>query len=98
MIIVDELLKAREAQGKPIRVGMLGAGFMGQGLTNQIIHSVPGMRMVAVYSRKLKRALDVFSYAGFEDIIQASNQTELDDAILAGRAVVTEDAILLARS
>ena len=33
MIIVDTALKAREEQGKPIRVGLIGAGFMGQGLT-----------------------------------------------------------------
>ena len=32
MIIVDNALKAREAEGKPIRVGMIGAGFMGAGL------------------------------------------------------------------
>src|SRR5437763_716413 len=36
MIIVDNALKARQEQGKPIRVGMVGAGFMGQGLTNQV--------------------------------------------------------------
>ena len=29
-------------EGRPIRVGMVGAGFMGQGLTNQIVNSVPG--------------------------------------------------------
>jgi predicted homoserine dehydrogenase-like protein len=51
MILVDNALKAREQSGKPIRVGMVGAGFMGQGLTNQITHSVPGMRMAAVYNR-----------------------------------------------
>ena len=51
MIIVDNALKAREAAGQPIRVGMVGAGFMGQGLTNQITHSVPGMRMAAIYNR-----------------------------------------------
>src|SRR5271165_5308811 len=98
MIIIDELLKAREAQGKPIRVGMLGAGFMGQGLTNQITNSVPGMRMVAVYSRKLQRALDVFSYSGRTDPIQATTQTQLDEAIRAAKPVVTEDPFLLARS
>ena len=30
MIIVDNALRAREAQGKPVRVGMIGAGFMGK--------------------------------------------------------------------
>jgi predicted homoserine dehydrogenase-like protein len=98
MIIVDDLLKAREAQGKPIRVGMLGAGFMGQGLTNQLTNSVPGMRMVAVSNRKLQRALDVFSYSGLKDAVEASTQTSLDESIRAGRPVVTEDPMLLARS
>ena len=62
MILVDNALKAREQSGKPIRVGMVGAGFMGQGLTNQITHSVPGMRMAAVYNRRPERARHVFHY------------------------------------
>ena len=32
MIIVDTALQAREAEGRPIRVALLGAGFMSQGL------------------------------------------------------------------
>jgi predicted homoserine dehydrogenase-like protein len=51
MIIVDKALKVREQERRPIRVGMIGSGFMGQGLTNQITHSVPGMRMAAIYNR-----------------------------------------------
>ena len=35
MIIVDNALKAREREGRPIRVGMIGAGFMAQGLANR---------------------------------------------------------------
>jgi predicted homoserine dehydrogenase-like protein len=48
MIIVDRALRAREEEGRPIRVGMLGAGFMAQGLANQIRNSVPGMNIVAI--------------------------------------------------
>ena len=98
MVLVDSALRAREAQGKPIRVGMVGAGFMGQGLTNQIVHSVPGMRMVAVSNRHLKRAVDVYTYAGLTDIVEASTQGQLNDAIRTGKPVVTEDAYLVARS
>ena len=54
MIIVDTALREREARNRPIRVGMIGAGFMGQGLTNQIENSVPGMRMAAVQNRHLR--------------------------------------------
>src|SRR5215475_14379122 len=98
MIIVDNALKAREGQSRPIRVGMLGAGFMAQGLTNQITNSVPGMSMVAISNRKAKRAHDVYNYAGFEETVEATTQGQLEDAIRAGKPVVTEDAFLLAKS
>jgi predicted homoserine dehydrogenase-like protein len=97
MILVDTALQAREAEGKPIRVGMIGAGFMARGLTNQIVNSVPGMRVVAVYNRNLPRAVDAFRYAGLEPVV-AETQKALDEQIAAGRAVATEDAMLLARS
>jgi predicted homoserine dehydrogenase-like protein len=98
MIIVDNALKAREAEGRPIRVASIGAGFMGQGLTNQIINSVPGMRMVAAYNRRGQRAIDMFAYAGREDAVAAATQGEVEDAIAAGKPVITEDPYLLARS
>ncbi len=98
MIIVDRALKAREEQGKPIRVGLIGAGFMGQGLTNQIVHSVPGMRMAAIYNRKPERALNVYRYAGCEDVRSASNQADLDEAIGRGLPVVAEDPYTICRS
>jgi predicted homoserine dehydrogenase-like protein len=98
MIIVDNALKAREAEGRPIRVACIGAGFMGQGLTNQIVNSVPGMRMVAGYNRSAQRALDMFAYAGRTDAVVATTPDQVEDAIRAGRPVVTEDAYLLTRS
>lgn len=98
MILVDNALQARQAQGKPIRVGLIGAGFMGQGLTNQLVNSVPGMRMAAIYGRNLKKALHLYNYAGIQDVLVAATQNQLDDAIRAGKAVITEDAFLLARS
>jgi predicted homoserine dehydrogenase-like protein len=52
MWIVDTELKARADQNRPIRVGIVGAGFMCQGLTNQIVNSTPGMRVVAITNRR----------------------------------------------
>ncbi len=98
MIIVDNALKAREAAGRPIQVGMVGAGFMGQGLTNQITNSVPGMRIAAIYNRKPERADGVYRYSGLDDIARVDTQSALDAAILAGRPAVAEDPSLICRS
>ncbi len=98
MIIVDKALEARELEGRPIRVGMIGAGFMAQGLANQIVNSVPGMEMVAVYGRNVERAAEVYRYAGLPEIHEAKTQEELEDAARARRPVVTDDAMLLCRS
>src|SRR5882672_7486528 len=98
MILVDNALRARAAQGKPIRVAIIGAGFMCQGLTNQIVHSTPGMSVVGISNRKVSRALDVFRYAGHDDVVVAETQRQLDDAIHASKPVATEDALLLACS
>src|SRR3954469_19920536 len=98
MIIVDRALKAREEQGKPVRVGMIGAGFMGQGLTNQIVNSVPGMRMAAVYNRKPERALGVYRYAGCEDVAAVGSKEALDETLRRGLPAVAEDPFTICRS
>jgi predicted homoserine dehydrogenase-like protein len=97
MIIVDNALKAREAAGNPIRVGMIGAGFMGRGLLNQVVHSVPGERMVAVYNRHLEKAVEAYRYAGLDPVV-VQHERDLDDAIANDRPAVTDDWTLLTRS
>lgn len=97
MIIVDQALKAREATGKPIRVGMIGSGFMGRGLANQIINSVVGMRLVAISNRNIEKAVRGYTEAGVTPTV-VSSQRALDDAIRAGKPAVSEDAMLLCRS
>ena len=52
MVILDTALRKRAADGNPIRVAMIGAGFMARGIANQIINSVPGMRLVGMARRK----------------------------------------------
>jgi predicted homoserine dehydrogenase-like protein len=98
VILIDTALQARQAQRNPIRVGIFGAGFMTQGLTNQITHSIPGMRVVAISNRRLSRAVDVFRYTGHENVTVAETQSQLDEAIRFTSPVATEDALLLARS
>ncbi len=98
MIIVDNALRTCASAGTPIRVGMLGAGFMGQGLANQITHSVPGMRIAAVYNRRPERAVGVYRYAGVEEVRTCSSQPMLDQTIREGHAAVAEDWAMLCSS
>jgi predicted homoserine dehydrogenase-like protein len=98
MLLLDTALKRREDEGRPIRVGIVGAGFMSQGLANQIAHSTPGMRVVAISNRKPQRALDVLRYSGFETARIVESQAALDKEILAGRPAAAPDAMLIARS
>ena len=98
MIIVDRLLEQREREGRPIRVGLIGAGFMAQGLANTIVNSVKGMNVAAIYGRRLDRAAGVYEYAGLGDAQVVTTQDELEDAIRAERPVITDDPQLLCHS
>src|SRR5882757_2222321 len=98
MILVDHALKARQAEGNPIRVGIIGAGFMTQGLTNQIHQSIPGMEVVAISNRKPERARKIYQYAGRENVVEVTSQSELDKSIKANLPAITDDAFLLTRS
>lgn len=95
MIIIDTLLRKRAAEGRPIRVGLIGAGFMGRGLTNQIVNSVPGMKLVAIANRSVERAIAIYNEAGVTDIATVTRVGALEDAIRSGRAAVTANADLL---
>ncbi len=98
MIIVDRALQARAEAGNPVKVGMIGAGFMGRGIANQIINSVPGMELVAIFNRNLEAAKRAYTEAGIESVQEVTNVTQLEDAIARGAYAVTDDAMLLCRA
>lgn len=95
MIIVDTELKKRAAAGNPVKVALIGAGFMARGITNQIINSVPGMRLVAISNRKVERATDAYRYAGVDEVVEVNTNAALEQAIASGKPAVTADANLL---
>ncbi|TBR59726.1 NAD(P)-dependent oxidoreductase [Westiellopsis prolifica IICB1] len=98
MIIVDRALAARAEAGNPVKVGMIGAGFMGRGIANQIANSVPGMELVAISNRNVDAAKRAYSEAGIENFQVANSVGELEAAIATGGYAVTEDAMLLCRT
>lgn len=98
MIIVDKALQARFEAGNPVKVGMIGAGFMGRGIANQIINSVPGMEIVAISNRNLDGAKRAYAEAGIEDVQVVETVLSLEDAIAKGQCAVTDDAMLLCQA
>lgn len=98
MIIVDNALKARAEAGNPVRVGMIGAGFMGRGIANQIANSVPGMELVAIFNRSIDGAKRAYTEAGIEDVRVVKTVTELEEAIAQNKYSITDDAKLLCQA
>lgn len=98
MIIVDKALQARLEAGNPVKVGMIGAGFMARGIANQIINSVPGMELVAISNRNLAQAKRAYAEAGVESVQVVETVERLEDSIAQRQYAVTEDAMLLCQA
>jgi predicted homoserine dehydrogenase-like protein len=98
MIVIDRELEQRHAEGRPVRVAMVGAGFMGRGIALQISTSVPGMQLVAIANRTLDRARDAYALSGAENVRLVESAAQLEQAIREGRPAVTDDALLVAQA
>ncbi len=93
MIITDILLQQRQRDGRPVRVGVVGPGFMARGMMNHIHNTVPGMEIAAVFARTPAKARSALEYAGYDsaDVTDADNASGVDAAVSAGRVAVTDD-------
>ena len=98
MILVDTALQRRVAEGRPVRIGLVGAGFMARGVALQIALSVPGMRVAAIANRTLETARRAYREAGQAEMRAVETVAQLEQAIEAGVPAVTEDALLLCRA
>ena len=95
-MIQQELLRL-EAEGKPIRLGVSGAGWMGSGFVAQVAH-VPGMQVCVLADRDVMAAKAAFEAIGVgpDDIVAADASGPAMDALRAGKRVVTQDYRLAA--
>jgi predicted homoserine dehydrogenase-like protein len=98
MIIVDKALQRRHQEGNPVRIGLVGAGYMGRGITLQIEQSMVGMDVVAISNRTLPEAERAFHEAGIDDAEHVATQDELERAHAAGHRIFTDDPQLLCRA
>ncbi|MFE7201712.1 NAD(P)H-dependent oxidoreductase [Pseudonocardia alni] len=94
MLILDTALAKRAAENRPIRVGLVGAGFMGRGLVNQIVNSTPGMDVVAIANRTVATAVRAYTEAGLEPV-EVSTTAQVEAMVAKGMPAVLGDAFAL---
>lgn len=95
MILVDSALEKRQTKNNPVRVAMIGAGFMGRGIALQVLNNVPGMELVAISNRHLEGAREAYRQAGADDCQVAESIDQIEEAIARRRYAITEDAMLI---
>lgn len=95
MIILDELLKQRQATNNPIRVAMVGAGFMAKAIALQLCKYSPGIALVAISNRNVEKAEKAYTDAGVAEVENVSCVEELEANIAQGKFSVTTNPFLL---
>jgi len=89
--ILDIALEKRRAAGRPIRIAIVGTGFMARGIALQIATAVPGIRVAAVVGRNHLAACRMAMEVGLPAPQIVDSPSALRAAALAGRTAVTED-------
>ena len=97
--MLNAQLAARETQGKPVRVGVIGAGRFGTMVLCQLA-TMRGMRPSAVAEISGERGMRALAHAGIpaEAVVRAGDTHRINEAIARGVPVLTEDAQALCRS
>jgi predicted homoserine dehydrogenase-like protein len=97
-MILDVALRHRADAHDPVKVAMVGAGFMGRGVANTIVNSVRGMKLVAIANRHLNKAAHAFTEAGVKAVETVETVAGLEAAISRDQPAVTDDASLVCQA
>src|ERR1051326_7858327 len=93
--MIDLRLMQLSADGRPIRVGMVGAGATGRAIALQLGTPVPGIRLVAIANRTAAHAERAFREAGMADWQAVGSAREAEAAIARGVPALTDDPSVL---
>jgi predicted homoserine dehydrogenase-like protein len=95
---VDTALAAREAEGRPIRVAMIGAGATGRAIALQLGTPVPGIRLAGIANRTASHAERAFREAGIDRWAAGRSAAQVEANIRRGIPILTDDPALLVQS
>ncbi len=98
MTSLSTKLAELERAGKPIQVGIIGAGKFGSMFISQS-HRTTGLRLAGIAELSRDRAVAALKKTGFpEDKYDAAGTLSLEDGIRAGKTVITTDSAALIAS
>jgi predicted homoserine dehydrogenase-like protein len=92
---LDIGLQRRAAENNQVKVGLVGTGFIGRAVANQISNALPGMALCVIGNRTLEGAARAFREAGRNDFRTVRTVGELQDAISGHVPAITDKLELL---
>ena len=92
---IDSVLRTLESEGRPIRVGVIGAGATGRAIVLQLGTPVPGIRLAGIANRTPEHAERAFREADIDNWEATDSRGDAEAKILRGIPVLTEDATVL---
>ena len=96
MIGLNEELKQREAQGKPVRIGLIGTGQMATDILAEV-SMMKGIDVMITADANQQRAKDAYAISRVKgEVVSVENAEEADKAIVAGKYVAVNDYRILA--
>ena len=97
--LAADLARRQQAEGRPIRVGLVGSGEMGTDIVTQC-DQMAGITVAAIAEINIKAAERALAIAGrpADSHVVASGKAAFDRALQQGRTAITEDALTVCTS
>ncbi|MGQ9616723.1 MAG: NAD(P)H-dependent oxidoreductase [Spirochaetota bacterium] len=90
MFQLYEELQCLRDEGRSIRVGLVGAGFMGRGIV-EVVEDIPGMEVVAIADREVERACECIDHIQFKRYRVIEKVDEAKGVDISSERVVTRN-------
>ncbi len=91
MIGLNDELAQRNAEGNPVKIGLIGAGQMGTDVVAET-SMMQGVKIVITADISLERAVKAYEIARIPgDVVIIKSASEADAAVKAGKLVATQD-------
>jgi len=91
---LGRMLKARAAEGRPVRAGLIGAGKFGSMFLAQA-RTTPGLHVLGIADLSGARVRDALKRTGWDETQIAR---DFPDALKSGKTAITEDAMELIKA